>query len=108
MKQKITGDYVQTVELDEGEGDEAQEVEVEFSATATLTYQAAQISGPPESCYPEESEFDLESISIYKVTDDEGYTVTLTKKTMSLLREAIDQDFLAEEMWAEFDQSDES
>lgn len=108
MKHKIEGDFIQYVELDEGEGNEAQEVEVEFYAVATLSYQPAQTSGPPEKCYPEESEFDLKSISITKVIDDEGQPIKLTTKTMKLLREAIDEDLLAEQMWEEFDSADES
>ena len=104
---KQIGDYTQTVELDEGEGDDAIEVEVEFTAVATLSYTAAHTSGLPENCYPEETDFELESITITKATNNEGKNVKLTTKTMKLLREAIDEDLLAEEMWEEFDESDE-
>ena len=101
MKQKIEGEYTQTVELN------GQEVEVDFTATATLEYQAAQTSGPPESCYPEESDFDLESIQITGARLVGGQKMPLAVHTMKLLREAIDEDLLAEQMWEEFDQQDD-
>lgn len=37
-------------------------LEFKWSAVVRIMYQPAKISGPPENCYPEESEADIESL----------------------------------------------
>lgn len=106
MKGRITGEYTQTVELND------QPVDVKFSATASMSYQPAQTSGPPEKCYPAESEFDLEELHILDAKDANDKRLTLGLSTMCQLRALINEDLLAEKMWEDFDQacepSDES
>jgi hypothetical protein len=103
IEMKITGNYTQTVELN------GQKIKVTFTATASMLYTVAQVSGPPERCYPEETDLNLESISITEARTVSGAKIPLALHTMRLLlREAIDEDLLAEKMWEEFDQSDES
>ena len=71
-----------TIYLETDDGSEL-EIEIEF----TYSYQPAYISGPPEDCYPEESDFEwnisedhrlynaLEWWAIQSIDDDSAYRV---------------------------------
>ena len=90
----ITADLTQTVSL----GDEERSVELEFTVIAEMYYTPAQISGPAESCYPEDSDFNLTSLKITKATEA-GKPTHLSLDTMAQLRAAIKMERVEEQMW---------
>lgn len=90
----ITAGLCQTVFVGEAE----REVELEFTVIAEMHYSPAQTSGPPENCYPEESECNITSLKITKATED-GKPVHLGLDTMAQLRELISLDRVEEQLW---------
>jgi len=94
------------IEVDDGQG-EWRSLTVSFTATATLSYQPARLSGPPEDCYPEESEIDLESLVLDSCFeyDAEGDAVEITPDAdlRKRIMDAIDMDLVYDRLWAEWD-----
>ncbi len=39
--------------------------EIGYEATVRVNYQPAQLYGPPENCYPDESEADIEALATW-------------------------------------------
>jgi hypothetical protein len=85
-----------------------QEVELEddsylvlFDVTADCAYQPAQLSGPPESCYPEESELDITDLRITLITNSNGEEVN-RKALVEQCREALDREMIEDALWDEF------
>ena len=48
---------------------QGEEQDVDFEIEADITYQPARISGPPEDCYPDESECDITEIKVMSQID---------------------------------------
>ena len=93
-----------TIEVEEYEVDlEKGTFLVEFSITADMTYQPAKVSGPPEDCYPDESEIDVTEVKILSVKDAEGKEISLTPKLIKQLGEAIDPSDFYYDLWEEWE-----
>ena len=76
---------------------------VDFTVVAELSYQPAQLSGPPENCYPDESECDLESLVFTSVTDEEGNPMKITGELDKELNKKLDINFVEECLWADWE-----
>ena len=48
---------------------QGEEQDVDFEIEADITYEPARISGPPEDCYPDESECDITVIKVMSKID---------------------------------------
>lgn len=60
--------------------------EIEWEAQVRMVYRPAKLSGPPEDCYPDESEAEIEAL----VTRPEGH------------ENEIDEDKIIEKAWDKF------
>lgn len=77
----------------------------DFTVEATLSHTPAQVSGPPESCYPEESEIDITLLRLNEVRDAEGDMVHFTTPLRDRIADALNIDRVHELLWEEW-QSD--
>lgn len=76
---------------------------VEATARGACYYQAAKLGGPPEDCYPEETECDLYSTKItFARRLFDGVEIT-EAPLIHKIELALDQEWLAEELWQAFD-----
>ena len=53
---------VRTIEVEGTQTLGDDEHEIAYTATVRVNYQPAQLYGPPENCYPDESEVEIESL----------------------------------------------
>ena len=83
-----------------GEGDAAEEIDVEFEIQADITYQPARISGPPEDCYPDESECEITSIRVMDTV--EGHT---DAEILKALEVQVGEDRIVEDLWDDYSAS---
>lgn len=77
----------------------------DFTVEATLSYMPAQVSGPPESCYPEESEIDIALLRLNEVRDEEGTVIPFTTPLRDRIADTLNIDRVHELLWEEW-QSD--
>lgn len=61
-------------------------VVIQWTAQVRLNYQPAQLYGPPENCYPDESEADIEALT----TMPEGF------------EDKVDEEKVIDKAWDEF------
>lgn len=73
------------------------EVDVDFRIEADITYQPARISGPPEDCYPDESECDITDIKVLSQVD--GLT---DGDIIDALLKQVGEDKLIEDLWEDY------
>jgi hypothetical protein len=71
---------------------EGEEVEIECTVDYDAVYQPAQISGPPERCYPEESEMTINSV----LPDDPEISPELKEAIKSA------EDRIIDEAWEDY------
>ena len=77
---------VRTVEVEGTQTLGDDEHEIAYTATVRVNYQPAKLYGPPENCYPDESEVDIESL----VTVPPGF------------ENILDTDLIEDQAWEEF------
>ena len=98
-KGNVTQDFhEQEIEFDNGEG-EIEIVYADLRVEANCFYQAAKLDGPPENCYPEDSECEITRIEVLKAIDEDGNVLTLSKEKLALIQAAIDEDHLSDEIF---------
>ena len=106
MKAHVTLEAEQEVTL-EWEG-VMRTFDVAFTVEASASHTPAKVSGPPESCYPEDSEVELESINIDFVTDENADPMIpgeeLGKKLLSSLNRDRIQELVWEAAWDEWNE----
>ena len=90
----VTGS--QTVALDD------HDYEVGYCATASCIYAPAQLYGPPENCYPDESELNDMEILITDVHGDDGRQITETALMWARLAIELNDDLIKEQLWETF------
>jgi len=94
MKGSVTVEFEQEVELDGNTYVVCVEAEVELSHTP------GHFSGPPEDCYPDDSEANIVRATITSVSDDND---TLTEAAYSQLYKdlagQIAEDIILDEAW---------
>ena len=73
-----------------------------FSVSAQITYAPAILSGPPESCHPDESEIDLGPIFISTILDEYSNPVDATAELQQKCRDALSIPAIQEALWEEF------
>lgn len=76
---------------------------VDFSISAVLTYQPARISGPPEDCYPDESEIDVVECKLLRAYDEEGKNIPLMQDLREKIDAQIDASDFYDELWEEWE-----
>ena len=70
----------------------------------TCHYAPAVIGGPPENCSPEESEGDLERVSLTfakRLSDD---VEIKDPQLLTKIEKALDENWLIEQLWKEYDE----
>lgn len=77
-----------------------------FTAVAECEYQPGRTSGPPEYCYPEESELDINSVVITKVLDEDENEAVCTEEMKAELNERLNTEALEEAIWKAFLESE--
>jgi len=75
----------------------------DFAIKATLSHTPARVSGPPEDCYPEESEIDIEEMKLNEVRDENGEALILTPPLLKQLSDALNIDRVHELLWEEWE-----
>lgn len=73
-----------------------------FTVGAKCEYIPAQVGGPPEHCYPEESELDIQSVVITKVLNEDEQEVACTEEQKAELNERLNTPALKEAIWEAF------
>lgn len=63
------------------------EYDVEYSISGNCWYEAAQISGPPERCYPEDSGSEVEEIKVLRLYVEGVQVEFLPKLAADLVKE---------------------
>jgi len=77
----------------------------DFTVEATLSHTPARVSGPPEDCFPEESEIDITLLRLNEVRDAEGTVIPFTTSLRDHIADTLDIDRIYELLWKEW-QSD--
>ena len=93
-------------EVDLGEGD-YEELSLQLEISADMTYEPAKLDGPPEDCYPENSECDITELKILSAFDCEGNEIKLTKDNLKAIGDAISPRDFEEDLWDEFERQQE-
>ena len=75
---------------------------VDYSATADMRYQPERISGPPEDCYPTDSECDITAVSVFCIRDVLGKERSLPDELAVLISSKLPRDRIEELCWEEF------
>ena len=99
MKATIVADCEQDIKI----GD--REYLICYTITARCYYQRAKISGPPEDCYPEESDMEIE-IEVISATDAYGYVVPLSPLFLVQVTANLNTEKDEEAIWEEFFRGD--
>ena len=81
------------------------ELEVSYTATCTLTFIPGRFSGPPEDCYPDDSDMGYVSLQVTEVFAN-GEAVVLSDDYKRYVQEQLDEDVIADQLWDEFDRSE--
>jgi hypothetical protein len=76
---------------------ESEEVDIDFRIEADITYQPARISGPPEDCYPDESECDITDIKVLSQVDG-----LKDADILDALERQIGEDKIIEDLWEDY------
>ena len=72
-----------------------------FTVVADCSYQPERVSGPPEDCYPSESECDIVRCSIDLIVNSAGEPVNLDSVTEAC-SEALDMEAIEDKVWEQF------
>ena len=91
------------------EGEQAVDLEhdsytVCYTVVADCYYQPAKLGGPPENCYPEESEYDEISFKIDLIISSSGEHVNLKELEVKCLAN-LDAEQIEEKVWQSFMES---
>ena len=97
MKMKVEAEGVCKIEVG------GVEYYVEGLASGTCSYESAILGGPPEDCYPEESDVDLESIKITLARRLSDGVEIKDLKLLTKIEKALDEDWFIERLWEEYD-----
>ena len=73
-----------------------------FGVTADMIYEPAKLSGPPEDCYPDNSECNIEDVKVLGVWDEEGDSIQPSKALLAELLAEYDPEDLSDEFWKLF------
>ena len=93
---QITASGSQTVQITEDTS-----YQVEYTVIGRVSYSPGKYYGPPENCYPDESECELTEIKITCVTGPAG-EIALDKCNIPGIIKILDEDILEENLWEEF------
>lgn len=74
------------------------EVDVEFEINADMTYLPARLSGPPEDCYPDESECVITSIVPLEKIDGCN-----DADLLDALETQVSEEKIIEDLWEDFE-----
>ena len=74
-----------------------EEQDVDFSIEADMTYEPARISGPPEDCYPDESECDITEIKVMSEVDG-----LKDADILDALEKQIGEERIIEDLWEDY------
>ena len=73
------------------------EVDVDFQIDADITYEPAFVSGPPEDCYPDSSECDINSIKVLSTVDG-----LKDADILDALMTQIGEDTIRDALWEDY------
>ena len=94
------------LEVDFGEG-EYEQISVDIRISADMSWQSAKLSGPPEDCYPEESECDITETKILDAFDCNEKEIKLTPERIAAISDALESCDFEEELWDAFEAAQE-
>lgn len=100
MKGRVEIKAFSEVTLEGAEGDER--YLVEYSVSAMCSHRPGRLSGPPEDCYPDESECEIEWIAVQAVTDSRDNPVSLDAEFETAIIAALSQEEIEEKCWEAF------
>ena len=75
--------------------------DVEVEAHSKCYYHPGRTSGPPEQCYPAESDQET-TVEITSITDAAGEPVPKTPELLAALEAALPLEWIEETLWAQF------
>ena len=74
-----------------------EEQDVDFVIEADITYQPARISGPPEDCYPDESECYITEIKVRYPVDG-----CSDEQILAALEKQVGEEKIKEDLWSDY------
>lgn len=74
---------------------------VRYEITAQMGYDPGRYSGPPENCYPEESECDITEATFH-VFDEDGNEVDEPLASAAIAR--VNEDDIEQKLWDKFNE----
>jgi hypothetical protein len=92
----------QTVTVD------GEEYTVSYTARGSAIYAPGRFTGPPEDCYPDESECDVKEVRVTNVSNSDNESV-IPEKERALYDKcvaALDEEKVADELWTAFTEAD--
>jgi hypothetical protein len=81
---------------------DCREYEVSWFAEADMIYSPGHLGGPPEDCYPDESECDITKLELGEVLDDQGFVLHEDDQRLAELLEGIDRELVEDALWEAF------
>lgn len=94
MEVKMTRVYTITV------GNE--EVDAKFQISADMFFQAGRFSGPPEKCYPDDSECEVTEVNLIDGPEGLG-----EEEAISCLQKSVSEDQIESDLWEEYSSDQE-
>lgn len=100
MKRNVTIGGTQTVTCN------GELLEVLYTASAELYFRPGRLSGPPEDCYPDESDMSDVKLTINSIYTADGVDPHFTPEETREVQALLDEVIIEEELWAGWELED--